>query len=160
MDPLINPKFLYRPLFGQYTPPQTQYGKGFFSIFSKLLPFVKGVFQKIMPVAKKVASHPTVRQAASQLKDHAIDAGLNVANDALKGENIGESLKREAANVGINTAQDLLDTAKASRKRGANAGSEAKKKKKRKKDKLKKGARKQSMKKGLLGRARGDIFDQ
>lgn len=157
MDPLINPKFLYRPLFGQYTPPQSQYGKGFFSVFSKVLPFIKNIFQKIMPVAKKVASNPTVRQAANQLKDHAIDAGINVASDVLKGENIGKSIKREAANVGLNTAQDLLDTAKASRKRGAaDGGSVKSKKKKKKKDKPKKSG----VKRGLLGRARGDLFDQ
>lgn len=148
MDPFINPKILYRPIFGQYSPPNTQAGRGFLSIFSKVLPFIKSVFKSILPVAKKAAANPHIQKAANQLKDHAIDAGINVASDALQGKNIGESLKRETINIGKNTAQDLLDTAKASRKRPLSEESSLNPKKKKKK---KKKSRKS-------GRAR-DLFD-
>ena len=157
MDPLINPRFLYKPVFGAYSQ-QSQAGRGFLSIFSKVLPFIKTAFKAILPAAKKAVSNPVVKRAANELKKQAIDAGLNVASDALQGENIGQSIKQNAIKAGTNTAQNLLDSAKASRRRSkdsSGASNPAPKKKKRKKTSSVTTSRKTSRK----GRSI-DLFDK
>lgn len=116
MDTLINPKLIVKPTFGSYTR-EVQSGKGLFTLFSKVVPTLASLFKRAIPIAKKAASHPFVRSAARELKQHAADIGLNLAESAVNGENMGEALKRETKNAGRSIAQRIISSERKRRKR-------------------------------------------
>lgn len=109
----------------------TQHGRGIGSIlssvFKKILPFVK----TILGIGKKAASSKTGQSLIRSAKNEAIKSSLQVADDALKGQNIGESLKRNAKSAGSNIATSALKEAQS-----FIDNSPRKKKKKRKKSLL------------------------
>ena len=115
MDPLINPRALLPRSFGAYDPYTagpiySQNGEGFFSflnVFRKLVPLFKAGIKAIMPVAKSVAGNSTVKKIAGTLRDQAVEAGLNVAVNSLKGGNVKAGLKRDLSNTRTVVAENL-----------------------------------------------------
>lgn len=120
MDSLINPPMLLQPNFGvSYT--DVQGGQGFFSVFSKIIPLIKNLFSKAAPLAKGVVKsavkNPMVREAAKELKQQAVDAGLSVTSDMLRGENLGDSIKKSANILTQNMADKMVDISKQNRRK-------------------------------------------
>lgn len=116
MDPLINPRHHFRPIFGSVTR-EVQHGQGFFSIFSKVIPTLGALFKRIAPVAKKVAGSQLAKTAAKELRNQAIDVGLNLATDLTKGDNALDSLKKHSKNAGESLAKKMIQEAKEQKKR-------------------------------------------
>jgi hypothetical protein len=83
-----------------------QRGRGFGSILSSF-------FRTVLPVVKSIGSSiiksPITKQVLSTARNSAIDAGLNIAADALSGENVGDSLQKHAGTVAQNIAQTVRD---------------------------------------------------
>ena len=68
-------------------------GSLFRSIGSFLIPVAKKIFPAAKSVAKKVVKSQAAKNIAKELKDSAIDAGLNLAETALTGGDLKESAK-------------------------------------------------------------------
>lgn len=86
--------------------------------------FLGNIFRKVWPVISNIFNSAPVKKVTSDVKDSAINAGLNLASDIIHGENVKESLEKNAKefgkNVGdsvINTADSLLSTNKPNKKR-------------------------------------------
>lgn len=116
MDPLINPRHRIRHTFGAQTR-YVQRGQGFFSVFSKVIPTLGALFKRMLPVAKKVASSSIVKNAAKELRNHALDVGVKVGEDLLDGANLKESVKTRGKEAGESFAKQLLNSAKNRKKR-------------------------------------------
>jgi hypothetical protein len=82
-----------------------QRGHGLGNIFGSL-------FRAIMPVAKnvfsRIVSSPITKSLAQTASESATRAGMQLANDVLSGENVGQSLKKGLGTVG----SDVIETAK------------------------------------------------
>lgn len=76
-----------------YQGPRFQHGHGFGSFFGRM-------FRSIAPVIL-----PGLKSAGKQL----LKAGVNVASDALQGQNIGESVKEHFSNAGRTIARNTLN---------------------------------------------------
>ena len=64
--------------------------------------FFSGLFRKIAPLASrgaravgKALTSPTAKKIASEVKDAAIDTGLNLVTNALEGKDAGEGLQKD-----------------------------------------------------------------
>jgi hypothetical protein len=144
MDFLINPPQYTHELFGvdnsRFTPMQS--GRGVFGFFGKLLkgliPLGKKLFRNLAPIASAVASNSTVQKLASDLKDHAIDAGINIATNVVSGNDVKEGLMQDLEAVKQTTIKRAKEFIKKPGKKrslsGATRHLPKKKKKKKKKN--------------------------
>ena len=119
MDDAINPPELRSRSFGVYDPFTAspggaaevfQVGEGFFSflnIFKTLLPLFKSGIKAIIPAAKTALRSPAAKKIAANLRDQAVEAGLNVAVNALKGDSVPEGLKKNLQTARETTAANL-----------------------------------------------------
>lgn len=89
----------------------SQHGRGIGSIlssvFRKILPFAK----TILGIGRKAVNSKTGQSVIKSAKNEALKTGIQVADDALKGRNIGESIKRNAKSAGKNIANTALKEA-------------------------------------------------
>ena len=72
-----------------------------------LLRLVKSVFTPIAKTAVKAAKSNTGKAIFKALKEQAIDSSVNLASDALRGNNIKESFQNEVESIRQNTANTL-----------------------------------------------------
>jgi hypothetical protein len=77
-----------------------QRGKGIGSIFSSIYSSVVPLIKSALRIGKNVAATPVGRSIVKEAKKTAMKAGLNVVNDALRGENVFQSTKRELRSAG------------------------------------------------------------
>jgi len=104
----------------------TQRGRGFGSTLSSMF---KGVIPAMQFMGRKLLESPITQKILKTAKRSALEAGLNVASDTLRGRNLGESLKE---NVGTakKAVTDSLVTALNNAKIPAVGGKTAPRKKK------------------------------
>lgn len=136
MDPLINPVGIGWYRTGHLLDRRMQRGTGIGSFFGKIIPFIKKAISYILPAAKKVASHPAVKKTARDLRDHAIESGIDITSSAIKGENVKEKLKQKLSKAG-DIVIDNAGNAVKNRKRSGALEVEPPGKKKKKKKKVK-----------------------
>ena len=93
--------------------PFIQRGRGLGSILSSL-------YQKVSPIfsllGKQIAASPITKQALSSAKQAAIDASLSLASDALVGENLKTSFKKNIKKAGKTVSESLRTKAPNKRK--------------------------------------------
>jgi hypothetical protein len=78
-----------------------QRGRGVGSVLSS---FFKTIFPFAKSVGRSVAKSPLTKKVLTSAKNSAIDAGLNIAADALSGENVGAAVKKGFKEGGKNVA--------------------------------------------------------
>lgn len=89
----------------------TQRGRGLGNIFGALL-------RAVIPVGKSILKSPITKSILTTAKDTAIQGGISLAADALRGGDVGESLKQNL-NVAKTRMADTLESAVANRNRPA-----------------------------------------
>ena len=82
-------------------------GSGIGTIFSTLFRSLIPIAQTIFGATKKAASSPLGRKILKSTKRHAVDAGLEVAQDALDGENVIQAAKKRGKVAAEKTLMDL-----------------------------------------------------
>jgi len=102
--------YLMKGRGGAYYLDESAYHRGgglgsiFSSIFSRVVPYIKSAFRMGSNVVRKAASSDVGKVLKKELKKQATTAAVNVASDALKGENVLKSskknLKRASEGVG------------------------------------------------------------
>lgn len=107
-------------------------GAGIGSIFSSIYSTVVPLIKSALRIGSRVVKSPVGRSVVNSAKKTAMKAGLNVVNDALRGENVVQSTKRELKKAkGVlarNVARKVLRAhpapppAKKSKKRGRKRG--------------------------------------
>lgn len=85
---------------GKYLQRGRGIGSVLASFFNTVLPVAKSIGQSII-------NSPLTKQVLTTAKNSAIDAGLNIAADALSGENIGRTVKKNLAQAGENIGQTI-----------------------------------------------------
>ena len=73
--------------------------------------FLGKIFKKVWPVITDIFSSAPVKQVTSDVKDSALNAGLNLASDIIQGENVKDSLEKNAKQFGKNVGQSVITTA-------------------------------------------------
>ena len=126
--------------------PYVQRGEG---IGSTLTSMFKGVYPALQAMGQKLMNSSITQKVLKTAKRSAVDAGLNVAKDVLKGKKIGESLS-ENISAAKKAVTDSLVSALDKAKVPVVAG--VKRVKKIKTEKRKKKSRK--------GKVPRDIFDE
>ena len=86
-----------------------QKGSGLGAMFRGLLSASKPLFRKVLNVGKKVFKSPIVQDTIKSAKDELVNIGTATLSDALQGENIKESMIRNAAVAKENFKEDLID---------------------------------------------------
>ena len=137
-----------------------QSGAGLGSLFAKAIPFLKNALKSVFPALKKVASNQTVRKVGREVRDRAVEAGLDIAASAVRGEDVGKAASKNLKMARAELADDLADIVEkrrsgrmsAKRPAGDEKDSPPPKKKKKKK---KRGGRKGSSSKG---EGAGELF--
>ncbi len=86
-------------------------GSIFSNIFRGLIPLAKTVFSVVKKVAKSSAGQSLIKSA----KNHAIKAGLDIANDALQGKNIKKAAKKSMKRAGQDLITDVSEQLKKGR---------------------------------------------
>ena len=86
----------------------TGIGQIFSSMYNSIVPLVKSA----MGLGKRVIKSEIGQKAVKSIKKRAMDAGLNVVNDALQGENILESTKSELKKAGGKVIEDVMKPTK------------------------------------------------
>lgn len=97
-----------------------QRGAGIGSIFSSLYNTVVPLVKSALGFGSRVARSQVGRQVAKSVKKRAMKAGLNVVNDALQGENVLDSTRREVKRAGGKVLSDLTSGVMRPQKRKAN----------------------------------------
>lgn len=116
MDRQINPPYRRKRQIGTVSnAPQS--GRGLLSFFTRVLP---PLFKRALPflksIFKKVAGNSVVKSTVKDLKNTAINAGIDLATDAIRGEDPEKNLakrKEEAKHTIARSLQSLK------RKRGS-----------------------------------------
>ena len=174
----INPVY-EAPLFGHYAPgeQQLQGGAGLGQLFAKVVPFLKSAVKSIFPALRKAATHETVKKIGREVRDRAVEAGLDIAASAVKGENVGQAAKKNLDLAKEDLAKSMVALAeqrraarkndrgtKRRKKKGEETGDEeeeesaggsGKKKKKKTKPAASKKKEKKKKQKGLLFALKG-----
>ncbi len=73
--------------------------------------FLGKLFKRVWPVVSSIFSSAPVKQVASNVKDSAVKAGLNLASDIIHGENVKESLEKNAKSFGQDVGQSVINVA-------------------------------------------------
>ena len=63
------------------------------------------------PVITDIFSSTPVKQVTADIKDSALNAGLNLASDIIQGENVKDSLEKNVKEFGKNVGQSVVNTA-------------------------------------------------
>lgn len=79
-------------------------GSVFSSLFSSVIPIVKSAYR----VGENAIKTPLGQKIAKTVKKQAVKAGINVVRDALRGENIFKSTKREVKSAKNSVLGELL----------------------------------------------------
>ena len=95
----------------------------FSSIFRTLVPIAKTIFG----IGKRAASSPVGQQVLKAAKRSAVKAGLDIAQDALAGENVGKSIKKRAKQAGNQLLEDIESGRGRGRGKAAKGGKASKK---------------------------------
>lgn len=87
-------------------PPQRGQGIGqiFSSMYNSIIPLVKSA----LGIGSKVVKSKVGQKAVKSIKKRAMDAGINVVNDALKGENVIQSTKKQLKRAGEEVIGDMI----------------------------------------------------
>ena len=72
-----------------------------------LLRLAKSVFSPIAKTVSKAVNSGTGKSIMKALKQQAIDSSLNLATDALRGNDLGESFQNEIGNIRENAADNI-----------------------------------------------------
>jgi hypothetical protein len=92
-----------------------QRGRGIGSILSS---FFRTVFPIVKSIGSSILKSPVTKEVLSTAKNSAIDAGLNIAADALSGENVADSMAKHAGSaskkVGISLRPNTSSKARSS----------------------------------------------
>lgn len=107
-----------------YTMRGAGIGSFFSSLFRGLIPLANNLFK----VGTRAARSEAGQRVLSAAKRTAIDAGLDIAHDTLKGKNLKQAAKKHLANAGEKMVSVLDEEIVQRRRRG---GQNPKKKKKR-----------------------------
>lgn len=86
-----------------------QRGRGIGSIFASLFKAVVPAFKSI---GRAIIKSPITKSALSTAKNKAIDAGIQIAADALSGENIGQSISKNLKTVSSAIGDDVVSSLK------------------------------------------------
>ncbi len=73
--------------------------------------FLGNLFKRVWPVVSSIFSSAPVKQVASDVKDSALKAGLNLASDVIHGQNVKESLEKNAKSFGKNVGESVINAA-------------------------------------------------
>lgn len=149
-------------------------GSGIGSIFSNIFKAIIPLATKAVNIGRKAATSSTGQKILKAAKRTAVDAGLDIANDVLKGENVKTSAKKNLKSVGSrfvdNAAKEFSTGGKKKKKKKKRAGvkknikkkSKSKKttsvKKKKKRASTKKTSKKKSKKTAKSTRKGPDIL--
>jgi hypothetical protein len=82
--------------------------------------FFKALLRGFAPVLKSIIKSPVTKKIVTAAKDNAIEAGLNIASDALQGKSIGESIESNvlsAADKVVGKAREAVSGRKKPNKR-------------------------------------------
>jgi hypothetical protein len=78
--------------------------------------FFRAVARKTVPIVKVVGNHiiksPITKEILSEVKDSVIEAGLDIASDALQGKNIKQSIKSNISLADKNVRKNLISNIK------------------------------------------------
>lgn len=100
----------------------SQRGRGLGNIFGSLM-------RAVIPLGKSIFRSPITKSILNSVKDSAIQGGVSVASDALRGGDVKESLKKNLGNARdrlANTLDSNFQTGKRSKKRGKGGGKKKK----------------------------------
>ena len=92
-----------------------QRGRGLGGILRMIKSLFTPVLKSVGKNVVKAATSNTAKSIAKTLGEQAIESGINLATDALRGNNIKESANNEFTSI-KNTAADTLETLKRKRK--------------------------------------------
>jgi hypothetical protein len=106
----------YPVMYGSYGRRGAGIGSIFSSLFSRLVPIVKTA----LGVGRRALASQAGQKLAKAAKRSAMTAGLNVVGDALAGEHVGKSAKREIAKARADMGRVIknLDPKQLRRSRG------------------------------------------
>lgn len=90
-------------------------GSIFTNIFRGLIPIAKGLFS----VGRRAAASSTGQKVLQAAKRSAVQAGLDVAHDALSGQNVAQSLKKRGRQAGLKMVDELQKGGGRKKKGGA-----------------------------------------
>lgn len=125
-------------------------GSGIGSIFSNIFKAIIPLASKAINIGRKVAASSTGQKIIKAAKRTAVDAGLDIANDVLKGENVKTSANKNLKSVGArfvdNAAKEFSTGGKKKKKKRASVKKNVKKKSKSKKKASVKKTKKKSKK--------------
>ena len=93
-------------------------GSGIGSFFSNVFRGLIPIAQKLFSVGKAAATSTTGRQILKVARKNAIDAGLGIANDALKGENLKQAAVKNLKRSGKKMFSDVVGDLKKRRSKG------------------------------------------
>ena len=105
-------------------------GAIFSSIYRALVPLASSIFK----VGSKIVTSKSGQKVLKAAKRSAVQAGLDVAQDALRGENAVESMKKRGREAAVNLVSEISDAHRKattpSKKGAAKGGKKTKQKKK------------------------------
>jgi len=80
-------------------------GSIFSSIFKGLIPLAKGAVK----LGQRAISSNTGKKVIKAAKRSAVDAGLDIAHDVLKGENVGQTVTKRMNRIGNDLEQNIFN---------------------------------------------------
>ena len=86
-----------------------QRGAGLGGFFKGLFNASKPLFRKVFSLGKKVANLPIVKDVIQDTKDEIITVGTSTLSDALRGENIKDSMIKNATTAKENIKEKLIE---------------------------------------------------
>ena len=89
-----------------------QRGRGIGSILSSIFSKIAPIARTILNVGRRVVKTKPVQEVLKSAKSEALKTGVQIADDALQGKNIGESIKSNAETAAKSIAQSALGEAK------------------------------------------------
>ncbi len=95
-----------------------QRGSGIGNIFTNIFRGLVPLASKLFHVGKKVVASPTGQKILTAAKRTAMDAGIDIASDVLRGENVKASTKKSLKKVG----KHFLENAKKEFNKGGGIG--------------------------------------
>lgn len=111
-----------------------QRGSGLGGFFKGLIRASKPLFRRVINVGKKVVKAPIVQDTIQSAKSEIINMGTATLSDALRGENIKESIIRNAGIAKENIKEGLIDRVsdaiRGNKRKGNKSEQSSKKKKK------------------------------
>lgn len=75
-------------------------------MWGSLWNFAKPLLSKAINVFGSAAASPVGKQVIASVKDNAIKSGVKIVDDVLKGENVGQSLKKNLSDSAKNTLSE------------------------------------------------------